>query len=72
MKFQSASHTVVGQIYKENVKKCGKQDRKQRLYEESKTKKAIHLTLITTYALKQNKYSGIVQNVITAEQLMSV
>ena len=47
-------------------------NRKQRLYEESKTKKAIHLTLITTYALKQNKYSGIVQNVITAEQLMSV
>ena len=47
-------------------------NRKQRLYEESKTKKAIHLTLITTYALKHNKYSGIVQNVITAEQLMSV
>ena len=22
LKFQSASHTVVGQIYKENVKKC--------------------------------------------------
>lgn len=28
MKFQSASHTVVGQIYKENVKKCGKQEKK--------------------------------------------
>lgn len=26
LKFQSASHTVVGQIYKKNVKKCGKQD----------------------------------------------
>ena len=33
------------------------------------TRSAIHLTLITTYGLKQNKYSGHIQSVVTAEAL---
>lgn len=36
---------------------------------ESGCKKALHLTLITANGLKTNEYSGIVQKVITAEDL---
>lgn len=34
-----------------------------------KSHKAVHLTFITPYGLKQNKYQYVVQNVITAEEL---
>ncbi len=33
------------------------------------TRKTLHLTMVTTYGLKQNKYAGIVQNEIDMEQL---
>lgn len=33
------------------------------------TKKALHHTFITTYGVKQNKYSGIVQNEVTMDDL---
>ena len=36
---------------------------------ESGTKKAIHVTLVSGNGFKQNKYSGIVQNVISGEEL---
>ncbi len=36
---------------------------------ETATKKAIHITLVSGNGFKQNKYSGIVQNVITGEDL---
>jgi hypothetical protein len=36
---------------------------------ETKTKKAIHLTMITTYGLKKNKYVGNVQNELTMDML---
>lgn len=35
------------------------------------TKAAIHLTLITTYGLVKNMYSGSIQNVITADDLIA-
>lgn len=35
----------------------------------TKTKDAIHITLVTPYGLKENTYSGIVQSVITGEDL---
>ena len=35
----------------------------------SKTKRAKHLTLVTTYGLEKNMYSGHIQSVITAEDL---
>ncbi len=37
----------------------------------TKTKKSIHLTLVTTYGLKHNSYSGNIQSVVTAEDLFS-
>lgn len=36
----------------------------------TKTKSAIHLTIITTYGLVDNSYSGSVQNLITAKDLI--
>jgi hypothetical protein len=36
---------------------------------ESGTKKAIHITLVSGNGFKQNKYSGIIQNVISGEEL---
>ncbi len=44
--------------------------RKQIFYEESKTKKAVRLTLITTYNLVPNKYSGQIQSVVTMDDLL--
>ncbi len=37
--------------------------------EETKCKSSLHLTLVTTYGLKFNEYSGRVQSVITMEDL---
>jgi len=36
---------------------------------ETSSRKAIHLLMLTTYGVKQNKYSGIVQNEITLDKL---
>jgi len=35
----------------------------------TKSRYAIHLTIITTYGLKQNMYSGNIQSVVTADDL---
>lgn len=35
----------------------------------SKTKKALHLTMITTYGLKQNSYSGMIQSEVILDDL---
>ena len=39
--------------------------------EETGTKKAIHLVLVTTVGLKKNIHSDVIQNVITGEELFS-
>ena len=36
---------------------------------ETKTKKALHLTMITTYGVKHGKYAGIVQSEVTMDDL---
>jgi hypothetical protein len=36
---------------------------------ETKTRKAIHLTMITTYGILKNEYSGMVQSELTGEDL---
>ena len=35
----------------------------------TKTKSSIHLTLVTTYGLEQNKYAGHIQSIVTAKDL---
>lgn len=36
---------------------------------DTKTKKAIHITLITTYGMRTNRHSGMVQNVVKMDDL---
>ena len=36
---------------------------------ESKTKKAVHLTMVTTFGVRKNAYSGIVQSEVTIDNL---
>ena len=36
---------------------------------EPKTKKAVHLTIVTAYGLKPNEYTGIVQNEVVMDDL---
>jgi len=40
--------------------------------EETKTRKAVHLLMLTTYGLAKNKYSGIVQKEITLDDLFRI
>lgn len=47
------------------------QSRLSSFQKESKTSKAIHITLISANGLSRNKYSGIVQNIITGDNLFS-
>lgn len=45
---------------------------KQQLFrEETGTKKAIHLTLVSASGLKQNSHSGVVQTLLTADDLFT-
>jgi hypothetical protein len=39
--------------------------------QESKTRKTLHLTMVTTYGLKQNAHSGIVNSQITMDALFA-
>ena len=45
------------------------QNRKELFRELSKTRKALHVTLLTTYGIKQNPYSGMVQSEVTMDDL---
>lgn len=44
-------------------------NKKGTFIDETKTKKAVHLTLVTTYGLAKNQYSSIVQQIITMDEL---
>ena len=35
----------------------------------TKTRKAVHITLVTTYGLKRTAYANIIQQVVTMEDL---
>jgi hypothetical protein len=37
--------------------------------EETKTRKAVHLTMITTYGIKPNQYRGSIQSEVTVNDL---
>jgi AAA+ ATPase superfamily predicted ATPase len=37
--------------------------------EETKTRKAIHITMVTTYGIKQNEYAGMIQNEVVMNDL---
>lgn len=44
-------------------------NRRELFRETTKTKKALHLVLVTTYGIKRNAYSNVAQNEVTAEDL---
>ena len=39
--------------------------------EETKTRKSIFLTMVTTFGIKQNEYAGMVQNELKMSDLFS-
>ena len=45
-------------------------DRRELFREQTRTKKALHLTMITTSGLKENLYSGDINSEVTLEDLM--
>ena len=64
MKFSESPYTI------DKDEELRLRSRKQAFYDETGTKKAVHLTLITTFGLVENRWSSIFQNVITAENLI--
>ena len=48
---------------------CELRNKKSLFIETTKTRKAVHLTMVTTYGVRQNSHSGVVQSEITLEDL---
>ena len=65
MKFYNEDFAVSGEYYKKIASRVNK------IHEELPKKYAVHSTLITTYGLAYNEYSGAFQQVITLENLFS-
>lgn len=63
MKFASTEYEI-----KDAEDRCIRA-RKELFKETTGTKKAVHLTYVTTYGLKRNKHSGIVQSEVTLDDL---
>ena len=47
-------------------------ERKELLRSSTKTRKALHLTMVTTYGIKHNAYSGMIQSEVTLDDLFEV
>ena len=45
------------------------QERRELFRSQTKTKKALHLTMVTTYGVKENPYSGMIQSQVTMDDL---
>jgi AAA+ ATPase superfamily predicted ATPase len=65
MKFANTPY-IISKTYEENLR-----NKIAVFVYESKTRKAIHLTLITTFGIVKNKHSGIVQNEIRLNDLFA-
>lgn len=63
MKFSSGEF-VITKGYDEMLR-----NRKNRFIEETKTRKAVHTTFVTTYGVRHNEYYGNVQSEVTADDL---
>jgi AAA+ ATPase superfamily predicted ATPase len=64
MKFANTPY-IISKTYEENLR-----NKIAVFTYESKTRKAIHLTLVTTFGIIKNKHSGIVQKEITLDDLL--
>ena len=65
MKFYNEEFVVGGEYYKKIASRINK------IHEEMPKKYAVHSTLITTYGLSYNEYSGAFQQVVTLEELFA-
>ena len=63
MKYALGEFTVTKQVDESLRKKVSD------LYTATNTKSAVHKTIITTYGLAENSYSGTIQSCVTAEDL---
>ena len=62
----SLSEFSIDAEYERNLR-----NKKSAFIDATHTRKAVHLTMVTTYGVRQNSHSGIVQNVITLDDLFA-
>lgn len=60
----SINEFTIDKAYDRNLR-----DKMEAFRLETKTRKALHLTMITTFGVRQNMYSGIVQSQVTLDDL---
>jgi len=60
----AVSEFVIDKKYDQELR-----NKKGVFYGETKTRKAIHLTMVTTYGIKKNEYSNNIQSEVTASDL---
>ncbi len=46
-------------------------NRRAAFIEETGTRKGCHVTMVTTYGIKRNRHSGIIQSQVTMDQLFA-
>ena len=63
MKF-SLSEFYIDAEYERNLR-----NKKSAFIASTNTRKAVHLTMVTTYGVHKNVHSGIIQNEITLDEL---
>ena len=62
----SLSEYVIDAEYEQKLR-----NKKSVFIDATNTKKAVHLTMVTTFGIKANAYSGIVQNEVTLDDLFA-
>ena len=62
----SLSEYIIDAEYEQKLR-----NKKSAFIDTTNTRKAVHLTMVTTFGIKVNAHSGIVQNEITLEDLFS-
>lgn len=65
MKFSSNEYQIT-KAYDENLR-----NKKARFIEETKTRKAVHITMVTTYGVKHNEYFNNIQSQVTLDDLFA-
>lgn len=63
MKYSINKYEITGRYHNEM------QERKELFRSQTNTRKALHLTMVTTYGIKDNAYSGMIQSEITLDDL---
>lgn len=66
MKYSINEYTITKKYSDEMI------DRMELFRMKTKTRKALHLTMVTTYGLKNNAYSSAIQNEVTLDDLFTV